>query len=369
LYHAYNLMHIKGDEISVSHLSEMLEGQVAALSAGHLSPGEALEVLDALRGSDLYRADQHSYMLYPNKQLPRFLEKNTISQAAVEKSGLLQKMLAEGDTRILNKDVNGHYHFNGDFKNAPFLKQTLDALRATDYAPLVEADAQHVLDTYEAVFDHKSFTGRSGTFFAYEGLGSIYWHMVSKLHFSVLEICRKAADEGAERSVMDRLATHFDEISKGIGVHKAPELYGAFPTDPYSHTPWHRGAQQPGMTGQVKEDVLVRFGELGVKVEEGCLRFEPGLLDSSAFVADAREVEFINLERQPYTLSLPENSLAFTVCKVPVVYCLGGKPGMEVHYADGRTERFEEAVIDAETSKGIFERRGEVKRVEVTLVV
>jgi len=369
LYHAYNLIHIKGDSIRVSHLSEMLEGQVAALSSGHLNVGEALEVLDALRKSELYRADQHSYMLYPNKQLPGFLEKNTLPKTVVENSTLLKTMLADGDTRIVNKDVNGNYHFNGDFKNADYLKKTLEGLKSTRYETLVEADMQQILDSYEAVFDHKSFTGRSGTFFAYEGLGSIYWHMVSKLHFAVLEICRKAADEGADKSVMERLAKHFDEIGKGIGVHKDPKVYGAFPTDPYSHTPWHRGAQQPGMTGQVKEDVLVRFGELGVKVAEGCLRFEPGLLDSSAFVAESCEVEFIDLERQPYTLSLPENSLAFTVCKVPVVYCLGGKHGMEIHFADGLVERFEEAVVDADTSEGIFERRGEVKQVKVTLVV
>ncbi|CAN0044150.1 unnamed protein product, partial [Discosporangium mesarthrocarpum] len=42
----------------------------------------------------------------------------------------------------------------------------------------------------------------------------------------------------------------------------------AFPTDPYSHTNRH-GAQQPGMTGQVKEEIVTRFGELGVRIEGG----------------------------------------------------------------------------------------------------
>ena len=42
LYHAYNLMTIENDtEISVSYLSEMLEGQVAVLSSGYLSAKEA----------------------------------------------------------------------------------------------------------------------------------------------------------------------------------------------------------------------------------------------------------------------------------------------------------------------------------------
>ncbi len=39
-------------------------------------------------------------------------------------------------------------------------------------------------------------------------------------------------------------------------------MYGAIPTDPYSHTPGFAGAQQPGMTGPVKEDIC-RLGELG----------------------------------------------------------------------------------------------------------
>ena len=52
---------------------------------------------------------------------------------------------------------------------------------------------------------------------------------------------------------------------------------------PYSHTPAGKGAQQPGMTGQVKEDVLSRFGELGVVVSEGKLGFNPRLLRKMNF--------------------------------------------------------------------------------------
>ena len=52
-------------------------------------------------------------------------------------------------------------------------------------------------------------------------------------------------------------------------------MYGAFPTDPYSHTPSFAGARQPGMTGQVKEDFLARLGELGAQVVAGRLRLGP----------------------------------------------------------------------------------------------
>ena len=76
MYHAYNLMTVESDtEVSISYLSEMLEGQVAVLSSGYLSAKEALSVLDGLKASALFRDDQYSYILYPNKDLPRFTRK------------------------------------------------------------------------------------------------------------------------------------------------------------------------------------------------------------------------------------------------------------------------------------------------------
>ena len=54
----------------------MLEGQVAVLSSGYLSAKESLDVLDGLKNSKLFRADQYSYILYPNKELKGFMERN-----------------------------------------------------------------------------------------------------------------------------------------------------------------------------------------------------------------------------------------------------------------------------------------------------
>ena len=127
------------------------------------------------------------------------------------------------------------------------------------------------MEAFETVFDHRSFTGRSGTFYGYEGLGSIYWHMVSKLLLSVQENIIAANEHEANAGVIGQLVEHYYEIRAGIGVNKSPKLYGAFPTDAYSHTPKYAGAQQPGMTGQVKEDIINRWAELGVSVKEGRL--------------------------------------------------------------------------------------------------
>ena len=52
-----------------------------------------------------------------------------------------------------------------------------------------------ILDIYENVFNHKVYTGRSGNMFAYEGIGSVYWHMVSKLLLAVQEIFFKSGND------------------------------------------------------------------------------------------------------------------------------------------------------------------------------
>ncbi|MBL7849327.1 MAG: hypothetical protein JNN04_00400 [Cyclobacteriaceae bacterium] len=363
LYHAYNLMTLEnGEEISISYLSEMLEGQVAVLSSGYLTSKEALETLDGLKASRLFRADQNSYLLYPNKDLPGFLEKNNIPGAEVRKSSLLSSLLKEGNRQILEQDAQGGFHFNGNFRNAADLRRALEGLDG-DKFPRTPSDQEEVLQLFEKVFNHKAFTGRSGTFFGYEGLGSIYWHMVSKLLLAVQECCLKAIREGENETLVNRLIQHYDEINEGIGVHKSPALYGAFPTDPYSHTPANKGAQQPGMTGQVKEDILCRFGELGVRVSEGQLRFDPRMLRRAEFLTKKQLFTCVDLQGKPMELTLEKDSLCFTYGQVPVVYRLADTNGLEVHLADGAVVRGENLDLDLALSKKVFGRTGEVSRI------
>lgn len=367
LYHAYNIMSLDGDGISVSYLEEMLEGQVAVLSSGYLSAGESLKLLDALRESALYREDQQSYILYPNKELPGFLERNNISRELVQKSELLKQLIADQNHRIINKDAKGVYHFNGNFKNARDLRKALNELKSTKYASLADNDEDLILKIFEEVFNHKAFTGRSGTFFAYEGLGSIYWHMVSKLHLAVYEVCESAHQQDVGKDIQQKLAQHFDEVGKGIGIHKSPEVYGAFPTDPYSHTPEHRGAQQPGMTGQVKEDILARLGELGVRVQASRLEFDPFLLKKSEFTSQEETFEWVSLNNEHAELTLPDTTLAFTYCQVPVVYEISDSEHLVVQFSDGTSKTHDHSYLDEETSQKIFKRTGSVKQITVRM--
>ena len=353
--------------ISITHLSEMLEGQVAVISSGYLKASETLQVLNVMRNSALYRADQNSYMLYPNKQLPGFLSKNIVPNDLVESSPLLRQLVEDGNPKIINKDINGGYHFNGNFKNASDLKQALDTLKSTEYELLVAHETQTVLDIFESVFNHIAFTGRSGTFYAYEGLGSIYWHMVSKLHLAVQEVCLQALKTEDNEDVIYQLISHYNHIGAGIGLHKSPQQYGAFPTDPYSHTPGHRGAQQPGMTGQVKEDILVRFSELGVVVEDGKLGFVADLLHQNEFLTKVRTFSYIDTHNREQLIELEAKSLAFTYCQTPIIYTVGNDKGIKLVWKDGHHTTYDSYFLDLGISQHIFNRSGEIVQINVSI--
>lgn len=347
LYHAYNLVRFSADEIPVRPLYEMLEGQVAVLSSGLLSAEEALELLDALRSSPLYRADQQSYMLYPNKNLPTFLEKNTMDLDSVQRIKLLNDLLEAGDNSIVNIDVRQKGHFNADFKNVGFLNKALEKFDATDQ------EKSEVADLYEKVFDHQSFTGRSGTFYKYEGLGCIYWHMVSKLLLAVGECIQKANLEKADDRILLAMKKHYRDVQEGIGAHKNPKDYGSFPFDPYSHTPSMAGVQQPGMTGQVKEDILNRFFELGLIVENGCLTIQPTLLDKSEFIrSNGGSIT-------PY--------LSFTYCTVPFIYVLDGGIGIDFILQDGTFEQTTSYSLNRTQSNLLFNRDEGINKIIVHL--
>ncbi|HEY6080914.1 MAG TPA: hypothetical protein VIW29_19000 [Polyangiaceae bacterium] len=359
LFHAYNLLAFTDDGVRIEYLYEMLEGQVAALSTRSMQPAEALSVLDALAHSQMYRADQESYTLYPNRRLPRFLEKNSINEAELAKSPLLTKLLAAGDQRIVFRDAQGVVRFHESFASAERLAA---ALRASG-APADEI--QPALDVYEATFDHHSFTGRSGTMFAYEGLGSIYWHMVAKLMLATSEHAFGAADARPPSDAVSQLRERYYTIRRGLGgFNKTPSVYGAFPLDPYSHTPAGSGARQPGMTGQVKEEVLTRFAELGLVVQGGRLSFKPLLLRRAEFLREPAELSTFDLSGAPLTLALEKDTLGFTYCQVPVVFHLGGEPRIVLTKRDGSQE-IKGATLSPEASASLFARTGEIQRIDV----
>jgi hypothetical protein len=356
LYHAYNLLELSDDHrcASIGHLNQMLEGQVAVLSSGTLDADATADLLDAMFASPLYRADQDSFMLYPLKSLSPFLEKNRVAESKL--IPLFKALLEAGDTRLVARDAQGVVRFAASLRNARELARALDALAGEPgWAKLVAQQRQSALDLYEQTFNQRAFTGRSGSMYGYEGIGCIYWHMVAKLLLAVQE-CYFAA-EAAGKLAAARLRDAYYRVRGGLGFNKTPRQYGAFPLDPYSHTPLHAGAQQPGMTGQVKEEILTRFGELGVSVADRKIVFRPTLL---------REAEYFDHPTVWQGLQLPADSLAFTLAATPILYTRGGAASIFIRAGSG-VRRLEGDTLDAAASRAIFQHSGEIAAVLVTI--
>ncbi|HSN82407.1 MAG TPA: hypothetical protein VLS88_07520, partial [Polyangiales bacterium] len=368
LYHAYNLIVIESEAIEVERLYAMLEGQVAVLGSGAISAAQAAEVLEALFESDLYRDDVRTFMLYPDRSLPRFLEKNRIPAERFESIPLLEKMLERGDDSIVLRDEDGCYRFNADLRNQRDLIARLDDL-APVYGDEARRARRSLLELYEQVFNHRAFTGRSGTMFGYEGLGSVYWHMVSKLLLVAQETFFVALTEGADQQTCHRLGRLYYRVREGLGFNRTPGEFGAFPTDPYSNTPKHAGAQQPGMTGLVKEEVLARFGELGVRVGEGQVTLDPALLRAREFLANPRPFRFLDVEGHWQELPVPESGLAFTWCQVPFVYHLddSAEPAIAVTQDDGSKQTLAGLTLPPELSTEIFQRSGRIRQIDLVI--
>jgi hypothetical protein len=366
LYHSYNILDLSDGSAGIRRLAEMLEGQVAMLSSGEMSAEDSLALLAGLRASAMYRADQHSYTLYPDKELPGFLHRNRFTADRAASCPLVAVLVAAGDRSLVVADVHGDLHFASGIRNARDVTDVLDRLAADpDLGAVAHASRAELLDIFEEVFTHAEFTGRSGSFFAYEGLGSIYWHMVSKLLLSVQETAERAVADGEPSTTVQALLEAYEDVRAGLGYCKSAAVYGAFPTDPYSHTPAGHGARQPGMTGQVKEEVLTRLGELGLRVEDGQVVFRPILLRSAEWRQSPGTFEYFDVLGNGSSLPLPVGTLAYTFCQVPVVYQQAEALEVGVVRADGTVVDCPDGRIPAELSASIFARRGEVARIEV----
>ena len=112
------------------------------------------------------------------------------------------------------------------------------------------------------------------------------------------------------------------------------------------------------MTGQVKEEILTRLGELGVEVRNGRLHFEPQLLDAGEFLPEGGTFSYVDVAGREKDMALPASSLAFTLCQVPVCYQLGDGEEIRVDWSAGRRQHIVGSELPAEISREIFLRSG-----------
>ena len=337
LCHSYNLVSFTEREATINHLPIMLEGQVAVLSSGILDSDQSIKLIKALFESDLYRQDQESFTLYPSRSLPAFMDKNVLSKDVLEKypSVKEEEIKRALEKSILIKDKKDNLYFHPDAHNAKALSIMIGEN---------DTDKEALIHIYEDVFKHHFFTGRSGSMHGYEGIGSIYWHMVGKLLLAVQECYWRAKDKGENKDTLDDLKNLYHKVRGGLGASKSPLDFGAIPTDCYSHTPSHSGAQQPGMTGQVKEGILCRIGELGIRIQDGIIDINPSLLSEKQYFSESEAAEF-------------------SFCGTKFKVFKGTKAGIEIEYSEGKREKIESSTIPRRISKEIFKRTGVIKSI------
>ncbi len=374
LMDSYNLLSYKNpkDGIKVTRLYEMLEGQVSGLSADYLNSQEVITLVDQMFDSALYTAGQKSFLLYPDRRLPDFLEKGILSEKELSRSKLLKEMLRSEDISLIKADTNGIVRFAPSIENSEALDSALVSLsKKPDLAELIQSEKSLIHTIYEKAFNHDTFTGRSGGMFSYEGLGCIYWHQVSKLLLAVQEcFFRESESTNSDPKLVQELGDRYYKIRAGIGSNKTAQEFGAFPTDPYSHTPSYAGAQQPGMTGQVKEEIITRFGELGLRVRIGTIHLNPRLLKRTEFPEDSRIFSVLHVDGSRECIKLNAGELAFTYCQVPFIYKLCESAKAIKILSDSREGNTEETISDVfprDLYKSITQRDSFIRRVEVTL--
>ncbi len=370
LYNAYNIYKIASNnqELLVQPLYEMLEGQVAVLGSNRLSPKQVLKTLNSVAESALYWPQKNTYFLYPKRVLPLFLQKNIIPQNLVMESSLLVKLLNEQETSIIIKDILGNIRFNQDFSNAQDLLSALKKLAENSvYQGLVEQELEKIMDIFEAVFKHKEFTGRSGIMFKYEGIGCVYWHQNSKFLLAVQECFFNAYQQKVDQSILEELKNAYYQIRAGLGFNQSAKEWGAFPFDPYSHTSGCGTAQQPGMTGQVKEEIITRRGELGVIVKEGQVYFLPFLLRKQEFLPEKTDFKYLDTDLKWQKILVNPNELAFTFCQVPIIYTLANENKIIITKKDNSELVILGNCLDHELSSAIFRKNGEIKSIKVLI--
>ena len=95
------------------------------------------------------------------------------------------------------------------------------------------------------------------------------------------------------------------------------------------------GVQQPGMTGQVKDDIISRWFELGVSVHDGQITFAPTML---------RDEDF------------KDGELHFTYCGTEIIY---KKSAFSIQHSA--------FTLSKEQSAHLFARDGEIKQLIIEL--
>ena len=79
----------------------------------------------------------------------------------------------------------------------------------------------------------------------------------------------------------------------------------------------------------------------------------------------ARKYNAIN--KEPKSINLEKGTLCFTYCQVPIIYKNTGGEGVTIFFTNAETVTSECLILNTTISKKMFERTGEIDRIEVAI--
>jgi hypothetical protein len=87
------------------------------------------------------------------------------------------------------------------------------------------------------------------------------------------------------------------------------------------------------------------------------------LLDKSELLPDSTPFEYVDISGKSIVETLPEHSLGFTVCQVPIVVSAGAQNKVDVVFDNDQHLSFSALKLDPATSRELFSRTGKIKKI------
>jgi hypothetical protein len=91
-------------------------------------------------------------------------------------------------------------------------------------------------------------------------------------------------------------------------------------------------------------------------------------LKASEFLQEPQNFNYVDVAQEKQSIALEKDSLAFTICQVPVVYKKASKASTVVEFFEGSAKTFDANTLDAETTTQIFQRTNKIKQLCVFVV-
>ena len=117
------------------------------------------------------------------------------------------------------------------------------------------------------------------------------------------------------------------------------------------------------------EEILTRFGELGIFIQKRSIVFSPILLKKSEFLFKSKSFNYYNVFNKKSDLKVKKNQLAFTFNQVPIIYDINHqiKNEIRIEYLNGERKVLPGSKINFEISKEIFNRTGNIISIKYLL--